>query len=245
MRIYRDCFEMYSEEKRNLHEMGTIVWPSTMQDKEVGDNEDYRTLELSPCAFQIRDGSTRNQWIKELGLSLEWCQDDFIERISGRTGVGPVNPGEAWKLRRDTWSEFMHDGKFSYTYSERLATHAHRDSSVFHPILQAVVERLITDPGTRHGIIPIFSAEKDGPNLDGKHRIPCSMFYQFLIRRNELHAIYTMRSTDFVTHFPYDIWHALELQDFIAWKVGKKNGPLTFFSGSLHIYAKDVDDGVF
>jgi thymidylate synthase len=54
-----------------------------------------------------------------------------------------------------------------------------------------------------------------------------------------------MRSSDFHTHFVYDIWMALELLAYVADELGVPVGRFTFFSGSLHIYQKDADLGAF
>lgn len=239
MRIYKNCFEMHSEVRRDLHEMGTLVHTETMQDKRIADDDDYRTLELSPYAFQILGGQDRDEWIESLGLSLEWCREDFMERISsyGDPSCPTHNPGEAWKLR-EVWDEFVHDGKFAYTYSERFG---------LNHTLTRMMEELKQDPNTRHGILPVYNASIDSYRLDGSMRIPCSMHYQFMRRDNALQGMYVMRSCDLITHFPYDIWHALELQRFVAGAEGISipTGRFTFFTGSLHIYAKDADEGVF
>ena len=246
MRIFKDCHEMENEVNRDIHEMGTMVHPATMQDKDVKEDKDYRTLELSPYVFQILDGSDRDIWIQDGGKNLVWCRSDFLERTSSITTMPKaINPGAAYQLR-DEWEEFVHGGKFAYTYSERLGADIrpmYTDKPL--PILQAVVNQLNKDPDTRHGVIPIFNAFLDGPYLDGSRRIPCSMHYQFLIRDDQVQCIYTMRSTDFFTHFAYDIWHALELQSLIAGMTGRGIGRFTFFTGSLHIYAKDSNAEVF
>lgn len=246
MRIYSDVFEMHSEVKRDLHEMGIIVHPQTMQDKPVANDPQYRTLELSPCVFTVCDIRSRDEWIKHLGLNLEWCKLDFIERLNGYyVGYG-VNPGAAHELRPE-WAEFLHDGKFAYTYSERLARSV--DSPKIGSDWMTAVERIIHElrhrPDTRQAVLPIFDACSDLGRLGSAKRVPCSLHYQFLRRRGMLDLFYVMRSSDFITHFPYDIWQALQLQAFIAEELQIPPGPFTFFTGSLHLYAKDADPGVF
>lgn len=242
MRIYQNCHEMYSDVKRDLHEMGTLVHPQTMQDKHVGDDEQYQTLELSPYGFTILDGSDRDTFIRDLGYNFEWCMDDFGERIGPAMQNHPgLNPGNAHKHRPE-WAEFLRHGRFAYTYSERLALIPLGGAF---SALKIVIRELMQNPNTRQAVLPIFNASIDLNNAGGVARIPCSMHYQFLHRHDGLHAIYTMRSTDFKTHFPYDIWHALELQKYIADCISDKPARLTFFTGSLHIYKKDADPGVF
>jgi len=245
MRIYHNCTEMHSEVKRDLHEMGTLVHPQTMQDKDVADDEGYRTLELSPYEFTILDGSDRDQWLRSLRLNLEWCHHDFAERTRTLDAfASPVNPGKAWALRRETWEEFIEpNGRFAYTYSERLGYQIGAGGGS--TLIERVLDELQRNPDSRQCVVPIFHAELDTRNMGGKHRIPCSLHYQFLRREGGLRMLYVMRSTDFVTHFPYDIWMALELQSLFAKKLGIAAERFVFFTGSLHIYAKDADPGVF
>lgn len=241
MRIYHDCKEMHSEVRRDLHEMGTHVHPQTMQDMDVADNPDYRTLELSPYSFSILDGSDRHQWIKDIKYSHEWCLADFDERTAGH----PINPGNAWKFRADTWRPFIHDGKFAYTYSERLNVNIGDEASGDITALEMITKELERHPDSRQCVLPVFENWTDLPNLGGTKRVPCSMYYQFMRRAEGLRMIYTMRSSDFATHFPYDIWQGLQLQKYVADMLDIPVGRFTFFTGSLHLYAKDADPGVF
>lgn len=245
MRIYQNCHEMHSEEKRNLHEMGTIVHPQSMQDKVVADDPAFRTIELSPAVFTILDGSDRDAWLRDLNLDLDWCHEDFVERVHGYSTGWGVNPGEAYK-RRKVWDEFVHGGKFAYTYSERFARAVDRDADGdgWETAIERVVRELKERPDTRQAVLPVFDLT-DLAYLGGRRRIPCSLHYQFTRRAQGLSTFYVMRSTDFKEHFPYDIWMGLQLQQFVASLIGSNVGPFTFFTGSLHLYAKDAEPGVF
>ncbi len=224
MRIYQNCMEMLSEVHRDLFEMGQTVKPRTMQDKNIEGNEDFETLELSSYPFAIESPLDIDEMIQHRGLNIEWCRRDFEER----TSTADINPGEAYKLREE-WEEFVHGGKFAYTYNERLIYQ-----------LRETIKLLKFDPDTRQAVITIYEGGKDVHNRGGIKRVPCSMYYQFMVRNGALDCVYTMRSSDFMTHFPYDIWHAVMLQNLIAKEIGFPAGKLTFFSGSLHAYKKDV-----
>lgn len=225
MRIYKNCLEAESEIHRDIFEMGITVKPKTMQDKNIEGNDDFSTIELSGYSFAIKDTSDKDHFIMQRGLNLQWCQDDFAERVNPDS----INPGEAYKLREE-WSEFVHDGKFAYTYNERLRYQLAKTISV-----------LKEDNDSRQAVITIYEGDKDSENRLGKKRVPCSMYYQFLVRGGKLNCIYTMRSSDFLTHFPYDIWMAAELRDLVASNIGTPTGDLIFFSGSLHCYKKDME----
>lgn len=246
MRIYETCAEMHSDVKRDLHEMGTRVHPQTMQDQNVSNDPGFETLELSPCSFMILKGGDRDDWVQSLGGNLDWCRADFNERIFNPYyyGAEGPNPGDAWKLRADVWEQFIHNGRFAYTYGERFGAQSDVSHSTKSAI-QRVIEQLRVHPDTRQAILPVFDGFRDLPHLGGKQRVPCSLHYQFMRRRGELDMVYVMRSSDFHTHFMYDIWMALSLQDFVSGILQIEPGRFTFFTGSLHIYAKDADPGVF
>lgn len=224
MRIFANTKEMFSEVHRDLFEMGVRVAPKTMQDKKVEGNEDFSTIELTAYAFAIMDTKDIDESIKARGDNLEWCYADFKER----TSPDHVNPGEAYKLREE-WSEFVHDDKFAYTYNERIRYQ-----------LQKTIDVLKFDDATRQAVLTIYEGAQDSDNRAGKKRVPCSMYYQFMIRDGQLDVIYTMRSNDFMTHFGYDIWMANALRNYVAEAVGVKPGRLIYFGGSLHAYQKDL-----
>lgn len=236
MRIYENCREMHSEVRRDLHEMGVRVQPQSMQDKDVSQDERYETLELSPCVFSILHGDDRDAWLAAVDATMHaYAVVEASERWDAARRVHR-NPGQAWKTRPELWAEYIHNGVFAYTYSERLA---------YENQLAAVVGELATRPNTRQAVLQIFMTQHDLLHLGGRARVPCSLSYQLLRRRDGLHCYYVMRSSDFLTHFPVDIYLALDLQARVARQLGVAPATFTFFTGSLHIYRKDADAGVF
>jgi thymidylate synthase len=147
-----------------------------------------------------------------------------------------MNPGNAWKLRQNVWDEFLHDGKFAYTYTERFNEQTMKAGAQ----LATAIHQLQINPGTRQAIVGIHQGPREIPHMGGAGRVPCSMYYQFLRRHDELHMIYTMRSCDLLTHFPVDIILALKMQEHVARELGCKLGTFTYFCGSLHAYRKDM-----
>lgn len=233
MRIFANCKEMLSEVHRDLFEMGIRVTPKTMQDKVIVGQKAYETIELSGYSFAIMDTVDLDDMITARELNLGWCYADLEERLSSEH----INPGKAYKLRKE-WDEFVHGDKFAYTYNERLNYQ-----------IEDTIEVLDFDNASRQAVITVYEGTKDTGKRGGLSRVPCSMYYQFIIRGGKLDVIYTMRSSDFMTHFPYDIWMAAKLRDYILSELNKKKtvnarqikpGKLVFFSGSLHAYAKDV-----
>lgn len=223
MRIFKTLTEMSNEVEREILHNGLIRQSSTVQDKDVGNKDEYLMKELVGYSFMVAETQDKDKWLEAQGGNLAWAKADFQERIDERG----INPGEAYKLR-NVWEEFVHDGKFAYTYSERIGYQV------------ADVIKLIEDKeNTRQAIIQIYDKNIDNERRGGTMRIPCSMFYQFIPRDGKLDVIYTMRSCDFGEHFKYDIWHAAMLQEVIAGFTDMKVGDLIYFAGSLHMFKKD------
>ena len=184
MRIYSNPYELMSETARNLYEMGNEVKPRTYQNKVIEGKDDFITKELiceQYCLTHLEDPAPLFVFTK----SKDWAEAEFQERIH----PGQINPGEAWKLRPEIWEEFLVDGKyFDYTYSERM-NEVVRYNGIVMTKLQAVIGLLKDDNDTRKAILNIYGEDgqvecSDAENLDGKMRIPCSMYYDFLIREN-------------------------------------------------------------
>jgi len=232
MRIYSSCSEAIREVERDIYEMGIVIPCDTMQDKVVAGDPDFETMELQNYCFTVLDTSDRGrilEYMRPDDLAIEWAEAEFKERMS----ENPVNPGEAWKLRRDVWEEFIHKGKFAYTYNERIREQ-----------LVPVCEELKRRHGTRQAVIQIHN-EDDYLRMGAVARIPCSMHYQFMVRKEKLFMTYVMRSTDYITHFAYDLWLAMAMQSSIAKFIGIPIGDFCFFTSSLHMYRKDAREGVF
>lgn len=232
-RIFANCKEAINEIERDIMEMGIKVHPHSMQNKIVKDNEDFSTMEVQNYSFAILDTSDKDEMVAEC---LEWCKAEHLERIDSAAG----NPGNAWKLRANVWSEFLvrKDGansEFDYTYSERI--------NGYHQ-LEKVIEELKQNPDTRQAIIHVHYPH-DVDSIGGKARVPCSIYYQFMVRRGKLDVIYNMRSSDFDTHFRNDIWQACKLRDYIAYMIEVPSGLFHMNVGSLHRYKNYTKKHVF
>lgn len=250
MRIYDNCYELMSETGRNLWEMGNIVKPKHYQNKDINGNEDFVTKELiceQYCLMSMPDPKWLFVFMEE--GAKDWAEAEFQERISGKE----LNPGEAWKIRGNVWEEFLVDGRFDYTYPERMNQRVIYNKEP-KTKLEAIIQLLKDDPDTRKAILDIYGEYHstfpqdiiavDSNRLDGHARIPCSMYYDFLIRDNakgekQLNICYEQRSSDFVTFFGTDVWFAWKLKEYVAKKVGVKPGYLYHNIQSLHCYKKD------
>lgn len=228
MRVFTDFMDAKNEIRRDLNELGTTVFAGYQgMDHAVLDRDKFTTKELTNYGYVV----TR-PFVSHLQPIQPWADAEWEERLSGCRGA-PVNPGEAWQLRSDVWSPLLEDnGKFSYTYSERLAA----------SVGPAIFE-LYEHPTSRQAYVSVWDPRLDGPNL-GRRRVPCTLGYHFMLRGGALHVTYYMRSSDFGTHFDNDIYLALKLAAFIADRIDQPLGSFTHIINSLHVYAADVA-GVF
>lgn len=229
-RIFKNCLEAHGEIQRDLTEMGVEVQPYSFQDQVVHDKEEFLTKELQGYSYSILEFDDMD---KLPGLNLDYCHEEIRDRISE---IYIENPGNAWQFRKDIWSEFMHGGKFAYTYHERM-----------HPQLPTIIQELKDHPNTRQAIINIHSnLSHDLDSLGGQSRVPCSMYYQFLYRNKALDIYYVMRSCDFITHWPFDVWLAIGLLKYAANQTDMGIGRFFHYIGSLHVYKRDVEGkGIF
>lgn len=271
MRFYQSFHELISETARNLWEMGITVKPKTYQNINIEGNNDYVTKELICESYALNCDGWRFvrelyelQSEEETDINIKWCSQEFNERITEN-----INPGEAWTIRENVWDnlfskhrfaniltgntnpdgtpERKHVRMFDYTYSERIC-YTGDGYELEESNLDKVINILRNDPGTRRAIIPIYDLH-DTQNISEDIRIPCSMYYSFMIRDDskgtpELHMTYKQRSCDFVTHFPNDVLLAIKMMEYVhnmlMWEMPLlRMGYLYHTMDSLHIYQKD------
>ena len=226
MRIYNNFGEALNEIKRDLAEMGLKVHPQTMQDKYVGDDPNYETLELQNYTYMVTSPVAH---LFQLNPTQPWANEEFEERIQGYGS----NPGNAYLSRFEVWNEFLHEGQFSYTYSERINGQ-----------LERIIDEIKAHPDSRQLYLSIWNPTLDNDNMGSDRRVPCSLGYMFQVRNGQLNITYLMRSCDFATHFQNDIYLAVRLMKHVAKATGYEPGFFTHSINSLHIYMKDVK-GVF
>lgn len=220
MRIYTNWQECYEEVKRDLAEMGIRVFPKSMQDKKG----DFETLELQNYSYSLLNANSSDI----SGVTQPWADSEFNERIDPS---GNINPGNAWELRKDVWTEYLHEGKMAYTYNERL---------FLNDQLNKIIERLKEDKDSRQLWVSIWNPEIDPDKLGGVSRVPCSLGYNFQYREGKLNMHYIMRSCDFSTHFVNDVYLAIKMLEYVAKETDLQVGNFTHTMFSLHVYKEDV-----
>lgn len=226
MRIYVNAEEMIEEVKRDLAEMGIVVKPASMQDKVIKGNPDFETKELQNYCYTLINAKSN----EIPGVIQPWADAEFEERVDPS---GTVNPGEAWKLRDDIWTEYLHEGKMAYSYNQRL---------FLNDQLNKIINRLKEDSDSRQLWISLWNPNEDPDKLGGVSRVPCSLGYAFQVREGKLNIHYIMRSCDFATHFRNDVYLAIKLLEYVANETGYPVGSFTHTMFSLHVYKKDIEN---
>jgi len=159
--------------------------------------------------------------LTDLSPHQPWADVEFEERVD----TYPHNPGKAWAQLPEVWEPMKEkDGRYSYTYSERMCFH-----------LREVLAELRNNPLTREAFLAVWD-----PSLDvfflSKRRVPCTIGYLFQIRDSKLHMTYLQRSCNFLKHFHDDCYLAVRLQQWVAEKLGVPMGSFTHWIGSLHTF---------
>lgn len=237
MRIYQNFKEAYSETLRNLQEFGVIKHKKSSQNQ-VGD---FEIKEIQGESFTIEKHDDMYELLEEVIPGIrDWVEAEFQERISPEY----LNPGEAYKLRKDIWDEFLNDGeegKFGYTYNERIRYQ-----------LEDTIDLLKKDHDTTQAVITLYEGKTDTKRRGGHNRVPCSMHYQFFINdeedistgetRKRLDVLYSIRSNDFGKFWVTDLIFAAKLAEYIAERISTEdekidgNGRVLYQAGSLHYY---------
>lgn len=141
----------------------------------------------------------------------------------------------------------MEDGKKPGFYSDSWDCHykGRRGIRFNYGDLYDVILRLVENPYTRQAYLPVWFPEDTGAPKG--ERVPCSLGYLFMIRDNQLHVTYHIRSCDFMRHFRDDVYMAMRLGQYVreAFIAGTSQdnevemGMLTMHISSLHIFEGD------
>lgn len=240
MRFYNTVKELHSEIRRDLKEMGIAYDSKTVQDQTLQGGDDAHTLELCPYDYTLfskgGDPGTLMTEIMEIIQAenpnkAQWVMEEASERCQAHLlPLEDRNPGFAWKSYESFWGKFLHDGKFSYQYADRIGGQ-----------FPKIVKTLEDDPNSRQAIMTIYHPS-DLENNGGKKRVPCSLQYHFLIRNGRMKMMYYQRSCDFSKFFLPDVLFALSMGWEIAGRLGVKFESLTHVISSLHVFYNDVKE---
>lgn len=204
-------------------------------------------------------------WVRLLSQVLQWGSDYHIrdkecrEFICYTSMVYMTHPVITIKARKISYKHmvnealWMLDGANDLTTISRFAPSYSRFSDdgmslygaygvKFIPQLAYVVKALLADTYTRQAVMT-FWKENPRKSLD----IPCTVSLQFVIRKNKIHCIAFMRSSDCWLGWPYDVFTfsmmtaTVALEMFAQSGVLYELGSLYLTAGSQHIYKADEE----
>jgi thymidylate synthase len=98
-----------------------------------------------------------------------------------------------------------------------------------------VVKTLACDRTSRQAVMTIWE-RNPAPSKD----IPCTTSAQFIIRNEQLHGIFTMRSSDAWLGIPYDCFTFGQIINSLASRLDAAPGYLHLIMGSSHLYQENI-----
>ena len=204
-------------------------------------------------SFRAEIPPTAEELIKESSPNLPWADEHLEERIGG----SPLNPPPShvnWPFAQRGNEKFGGNTKFSHTYPERIwpkFASDEPDSKMTgiryeYGDLGDVIDLLQREPYTRQAFLPIWFPEDTG-SVHGE-RVPCTIGYHFIRRGDYLHAVYYIRSCDYIRHFKDDVYLACRKVQWILQKLKEKDydnwknvipGYLSMHITSLHCFNRE------
>lgn len=237
---------IYARLRSGMLEGSRRVHPDHWQGRDVSRESAAEMAELLNVTIVGYPQQELALFAHDINPNLPWADEHFAERVSGE----PLNPPPSWV--RWPWAgsadSFREGEQFNHTYPERYwpryaggnSPPANYGIRGIYGDLNGVVELLKKDPLTRQAYLPIFFPEDTGIGDGG--RKPCTLGYHFIMRDDQLHCYYPMRSCDLYRHFRDDVYLTVRLMRWVAEKVDLNwsLGSLTMHMTSLHSFVGDM-----
>lgn len=217
---------------RHLRDSGTEIHTKKWQGVEAP----QPMLEVLNATLYSSMASIVDEAAMQWSPNLPWADLHFDERVGGI----PSNPGNTYNVWPFWRGGHLDGGEFTHTYQQRLWTNPLEGIRYRYGNLGSVVELLKREPDTRQAFVPIWFPEDTGVKHGG--RVPCSLGYHFIIRNNEFHVTYYLRSCDARRHLFDDLYLcnrlALWVRDQVnqEWNMGQMHVHIT----SLHVFESDT-----
>ncbi len=194
---------------------------------------EQNTLEICNVNLCLTNPLNRNTYNPARKWKLPLAIGEFAWHVSGSNGVDFIT----YYARQ--WKNFSSDGK--------LITQSCYGHKIFKAdgYGESQWDRLITllkkDKFSRRAVLDVYDSDS-GIDYLAKD-IACVCTVQFLIRKEKLDAIVTMRSNDLIWGLPYDIYLFTMLQELLANQLNVELGRYYHNVGSMHIYERHFDLG--
>lgn len=230
-----------------------------------------QSRELRNVIMELPISGSPGGWSSWMKPNLPWAEDHFQERVGGE----PLNPPPShvnWPFNQRGNEDHMDGVVFSHSYPERLwpcragdiAEKQRADGFEPSPVdvnmgiryrygdLDDLVTLLTSEPHTRQAYVPLWFPEDLAAAVEGQ-RVPCTLGYHFILRSNQLHCFYPMRSLDVLRYFRDDAYMAGRLCQWLIGRCHKTHeynensvwhhvtpGTLTLHAVSCHVFENDI-----
>jgi thymidylate synthase len=184
------------------------------------------TREINNLKVEIEDVS--NSIVSVRNTSLTYLLGELLWYFNGSRSLDYISKYSSF------WKHISDDGVTSNSAYGYLLKYKHGFDQI-----EKVIELLKKDINSRRAVINI--------NVPNKHVIetkdePCTIALQFLARNGKLSCTAIMRSNDIWFGTPYDWAFFIELQKFIADRLGLEYGTYTHFATSFHVYERNIEE---
>jgi thymidylate synthase len=242
------CFQKIAAELLLKPVIDTGHWQS------VRNVPQTKTYEIQHAIIEIPIAATKGAWASFMKPNLPWADEHFAERVGGKA-LNPPPSHVNWPFAQGGNAEFTDDDEeFSHSYPERMWPRDAFGSGLGLKYrlgdLNNAVDLLLQEPHTRQCYIAIWYPEDLHAAAVEQARVPCTLGYHMMLRRDKLHVFYPMRSLDLLRYFQDDAYMAGRLGQWLIHECEKREpggmwkhvtpGNLTMFASSLHIFQDDV-----
>jgi len=223
----------YKYEFDSVDEMQLYILDKLFTEGEHITTREQNTLEMCNVNLCLTNPLNRNTYNPARKWKLPLAIGEFAWHVSGSNGVDFIT----YYARQ--WKNFSSDGK--------LITQSCYGHKIFKAdgYGESQWDRLITllkkDKFSRRAVLDVYDSDS-GIDYLAKD-IACVCTVQFLIRKEKLDAIVTMRSNDLIWGLPYDIYLFTMLQELLANQLNVELGRYYHNVGSMHIYERHFDLG--
>ena len=205
------------------------------QDVKRESNPKRNIREIVGYSFKLEQPLDRLLCDEVRGLNIFQCVGQFLWTTQGNFNLENI------RYYQPRTEELSSDGiKMIGAYGPRLFGIQHLNQ------IENLIKVLIKEPTKRRAVASIYLPQFD-QHEKSKEEVPCTLNLQYLIRENHLQSITYMRSQDVFNVLPYDIFLFTMLQEYILNRLRPefkdfKLGTYNHFSGSFHVYEKDIPE---
>jgi thymidylate synthase len=202
-----------------LHQAWAMLAHTLVRDGKPVSPRGKETREI--LGVQLRFDGRQNVIVNPArDLNYRFMVAEWLWIANGRNDVGSIT-----RFNKQL-AQFSDDGvRFAGAYGPMI-----REQMPY------VVKNLKSDDTSRQALLTIWR-----PSPPHSKDIPCTVALQFLLRKERLNVVATMRSSDVWLGVPYDAFNFSQIGNALAGALGVDMGEVVMNLGSSHVYAPNYD----